>query len=134
MEFNEINSMLINLTEVKNVILLIGDGMGVTQVYAGMSVARDNMNIERSQVIGFSKTYSASHYTTDSGAGATAISTGKKTVKTLTKISPTISIITVFLIFTIYFLIITWVYCYYADNTSGWDGTQKHSYLFIPKR
>lgn len=63
----------------KNVILLIGDGMGVAQVYAAMSVSKDKLNIERSQFFGYSKTYSASDYTTDSGAGATAISTGKKT-------------------------------------------------------
>ena len=65
-------------SEVKNIILLIGDGMGVTQVYAGMSVAKNKLNIERSQFTGFSKTYSSSDYTTDSGAGATAISTGQK--------------------------------------------------------
>jgi alkaline phosphatase len=65
--------------EVKNIILLIGDGMGLAQVYAGMSVAKSPLNIERSQFFGFSKTYSANRYTTDSGAGATALSSGKKT-------------------------------------------------------
>jgi alkaline phosphatase len=65
--------------EVKNIVLLIGDGMGVAQVYAGMSVTNDKLNFERAQYIGFSITKSASHYTTDSGAGATAFSTGKKT-------------------------------------------------------
>lgn len=65
-------------TKVENVILLIGDGMGVAQVYAGMSVAKDKLNIERSQYFGYSKTYSANNYTTDSGAGASAIATGKK--------------------------------------------------------
>jgi alkaline phosphatase len=66
-------------SEVKNIILLIGDGMGLAQVYAGMSVSKDKLNIERSQVVGLSKTNSTSHYTTDSGAGATAIATGTKT-------------------------------------------------------
>jgi alkaline phosphatase len=65
--------------QVKNVILLIGDGMGTTQVYAAMSVADNKLNLERSHYFGYSKTYSASNYTTDSGAGGTAISTGKKT-------------------------------------------------------
>lgn len=64
--------------EVKNVILLIGDGMGVAQVYAAMSVSQEKLNIERSQYYGYSKTYSLSDYTTDSGAGATAIATGTK--------------------------------------------------------
>lgn len=65
--------------KVKNIILLIGDGMGVAQVYAGMSVAQDKLNLERSTYFGYSKTYSANNYTTDSGAGGTAISTGHKT-------------------------------------------------------
>lgn len=65
--------------QVKNVILLIGDGMGSTQVYAAMSVANKKLNLERSQYFGYSKTYSANNYTTDSGAGGTAISSGTKT-------------------------------------------------------
>lgn len=65
--------------QVKNVILLIGDGMGVTQVFAAMSVTTNRLNLERSTHFGYSKTNSANNYTTDSGAGGTAISTGKKT-------------------------------------------------------
>ncbi len=64
---------------VKNIILMIGDGMGVAQVYAGMSASQDKLNFERAQYIGFVKTYSADNYTTDSGAGGTAYSTGTKT-------------------------------------------------------
>lgn len=63
----------------KNVILLIGDGMGVTQIYAAMSVSDSPLNCERFKQIGFHKTYSASDYITDSGAGGTALSTGIKT-------------------------------------------------------
>lgn len=63
----------------KNIILLIGDGMGVTQVYAGMTANKGKLNLEGTQYVGLSKTYSASDYITDSGAGGTAISTGKKT-------------------------------------------------------
>lgn len=65
--------------EVKNIILLIGDGMGLTQIYAAMSVSSDPLNFEQFKNIGFHKTYSSSNYVTDSGAGATAISTGSKT-------------------------------------------------------
>ena len=65
--------------EIKNVILLIGDGMGVSQVYSAMTVSLDTLNIERFKYIGFSKTYSIDNYITDSGAGGTALSTGKKT-------------------------------------------------------
>ncbi|MBN2350311.1 MAG: alkaline phosphatase [Bacteroidales bacterium] len=63
----------------KNIILLIGDGMGVTQVYAGLTANRGSLNLEKCNHVGFSKTYSASDYITDSGAGGTALSTGVKT-------------------------------------------------------
>ena len=62
-----------------NIILMIGDGMGVTQVYSGYTANKGQLNLFRCNSIGFSKTYSASDYITDSGAGATAISTGHKT-------------------------------------------------------
>lgn len=65
--------------KIKNVIFLIGDGMGLNQVYAAMSKSDNKLNIERCQSIGFSKTYSADNYTTDSAAGGTALSSGTKT-------------------------------------------------------
>ncbi|MEA3316795.1 MAG: alkaline phosphatase, partial [Bacteroidota bacterium] len=65
--------------EIKNVIFLIGDGMGVSQVYSGMTASKDTLSIEKLKYIGFSKTYSADNYITDSGAGGTALSTGTKT-------------------------------------------------------
>ncbi len=65
--------------QAKNIILMIGDGMGVTQVYAAMSFSDKPLTLEKFKHIGFHKTYSASHYVTDSGAGGTALSTGKKT-------------------------------------------------------
>ena len=64
---------------VKNIILLIGDGMGVTQVSAAITVSKGNLNLLDFPVTGFSRTSSASDYITDSGAGATALSIGKKT-------------------------------------------------------
>lgn len=63
----------------KNVILLIGDGMGVTEIYAAMSIVNEPLNFERFKKVGFHKTYSANNYITDSGAGGTALSTGFKT-------------------------------------------------------
>lgn len=65
--------------KVKNVILMIGDGMGINQVYAAMSKSGGNLNITKCPFIGLSKTYSANNYTTDSGAGGTAIACGIKT-------------------------------------------------------
>lgn len=64
---------------VKNIILLIGDGMGVSQLYAGMTANHGELAMERMKAIGLAKTYSASNYVTDSGAAGTAIATGHKT-------------------------------------------------------
>lgn len=63
----------------KNIILLIGDGMGVTQISAAMTVADDHLNIKKLKYIGLQQTHSASDYITDSGASGTALATGKKT-------------------------------------------------------
>ena len=65
--------------KVKNVILMIGDGMGVSQMYAGLTANKGSLDIERCTHTGFSKTYSADSYVTDSGAGGTAIACGVKT-------------------------------------------------------
>lgn len=63
----------------KNVILMIGDGMGIAQVYAGMTANGGHLFLQNFKCIGFSKTYSADKYVTDSAAGGTALSAGKKT-------------------------------------------------------
>ncbi len=63
----------------KNIILMIGDGMGTAQIYAGLTAKKDNLNLKRCTHIGFSQTNSADNYVTDSAAGATALSIGQKT-------------------------------------------------------
>jgi alkaline phosphatase len=63
----------------KNVILLIGDGMGVSHIYAGITSNLGQMYIQNFKKIGFQTTYSASDYTTDSAASGTALATGSKT-------------------------------------------------------
>jgi alkaline phosphatase len=65
--------------EIKNVILMIGDGMGLPDVYAAMSVSATPLNIEQCKFIGLQKTYSSNNYITDSGAAGTALATGNKT-------------------------------------------------------
>ena len=72
----------------RNVVLLIGDGMGLPQVYAAMVANGNELNMERCTVSGFSKTYSASNFTTDSGAGGTAIACGVKTRNGMIGMSP----------------------------------------------
>src|SRR5687767_5865143 len=61
------------------IILLIGDGMGTAQIFAGLTANKGKLNIERCTAIGFHKSQSFDQYVTDSGAGATAFSTGSKT-------------------------------------------------------
>ncbi len=63
----------------KNIILLIGDGMGFAQVQAAMTVNGNTLNMQRCEQTGLSKTSSASNYITDSAAGATAMACGVKT-------------------------------------------------------
>ena len=63
----------------RNVILIIGDGMGVPQVYASVVAARGNNSaFLRFPYSGFSRTYSLNKYRTDSSAGGTALTTGHK--------------------------------------------------------
>jgi alkaline phosphatase len=61
------------------IILMIGDGMGTAQIFAGLTANKGSLNIERFKAVGFHKTQSADAYVTDSGAGATAFSIGQKT-------------------------------------------------------
>lgn len=64
---------------VRNVILMIGDGMGLTQISAGMYASGNRSVLEQFQTIGLHKPYSQSHLVTDSAAGATAFACGIKT-------------------------------------------------------
>jgi alkaline phosphatase len=63
----------------QNIILFIGDGMGIAQIQAGLTANFGILNLLEFKNIGLSRTHSANDYVTDSGAGATAISTGHKT-------------------------------------------------------
>ena len=64
--------------KVKNVILLIGDGMGLSQACAAYAVNGD-LSLFQMRHIGLMKTFARDHYTTDSAAGGSAIATGVKT-------------------------------------------------------
>jgi alkaline phosphatase len=63
----------------RNIILFIGDGMGITQLYSGLTINHGRLNLLTCKNIGLCKTNSATNYTTDSGAAATAIACGHKT-------------------------------------------------------
>lgn len=62
----------------QNIILLIGDGMGLTQVSSSFYYSDETPNFTRFKKIGLINTSSSSHKITDSAAGATAFASGKK--------------------------------------------------------
>jgi len=63
----------------KNIILLIGDGMGYAQLQAGIIHAADSMHMQKLPYTGFQNTSSLDDEITDSGAAGTALATGNKT-------------------------------------------------------
>ncbi|MEM1214711.1 MAG: alkaline phosphatase [Bacteroidota bacterium] len=63
----------------KNIILMVGDGMGLSQITAGMYSNGNQLHLERFPVVGLHKSYSSDNLVTDSAAGATAFSAGVKT-------------------------------------------------------
>ncbi|WP_425235419.1 alkaline phosphatase [Ulvibacterium sp.] len=64
---------------VKNVILLIGDGNGLTQISSSVLANGGDLTLTQLKSIGFIKTQSADDFTTDSAAAGTALATGTKT-------------------------------------------------------
>lgn len=67
---------------VKNVILMIGDGMGLTHVTAARTIvlgAHGRLTIERLPVTGIIDHYSADEFVSGSAATATSLATGYKT-------------------------------------------------------
>ena len=63
----------------KNIILMIGDGMGVDHIFAGITANGGKLFLDNFKHAGFSKTQSADKFITDSAAGATALSAGVHT-------------------------------------------------------
>jgi len=68
-----------NTGQPQNIILLIGDGMALSQITAARTVNDDQLNILRCNYIGIQSTHAADKYVTDSGASATAMACGEKT-------------------------------------------------------
>ena len=68
-----------NVKSPQNVVLMIGDGMGIAQVYSLMLVSENPTSFERFPYTGYAITRSASNKITDSAAAGTAIATGHKT-------------------------------------------------------
>ena len=73
----------------KNIILLIGDGMALSQVSAGLYWKGVGKSVfEQFRYVGFHKSYSFDHLVTDSAAGATAFACGQKTTNNAIGVVP----------------------------------------------
>ena len=70
----------------KNIVLFIGDGMGVAHITAG-KIARGTLNLERFAVTGLVTTHPENELITDSAAAATALATGHKTANRAVSVS-----------------------------------------------
>lgn len=80
-----------NNSSVENVILLIGDGMGLAQVNAARISAYGadgKLNMHKMPVSGLCITHSANSLVTDSAAAATAMATGYKTDNSKLSVDP----------------------------------------------
>jgi len=71
----------------RNVVLMIGDGMGITHVTAA-KVAFGELHMERMPVAGLCMTHAADALVTDSAASGTALATGKKTYNGAVSVDP----------------------------------------------
>lgn len=65
--------------KVKNIIFMIGDGMGYEQISAAWVCNGGKLNLDNFSKIGIQRTYSANKLVTDSAAAGTALATGHKT-------------------------------------------------------
>jgi len=82
---------LVEGTDIKNVIFLIGDGTGLAQITSGQIalVGPDGLlHIQTMPVTGIVKTHSSDNLITDSAAGATAYSCGVKTYNGAIGVNP----------------------------------------------
>jgi len=72
----------------ENIILLIGDGMGLSHITAA-AISKGKLNMERMECGGFVKTYPEGETAyTDSASSATALATGHKTANGIIGLTP----------------------------------------------
>ena len=71
-----------------NVIYMIGDGMGLPQVYAAMLASGEEMTFSQFPYIGVVETNSASNKITDSAAGGSALASDHKTNNAMVGMNP----------------------------------------------
>ncbi|MCK9225096.1 MAG: alkaline phosphatase, partial [Candidatus Muirbacterium halophilum] len=78
----------VNAESVKNVIFLIGDGMGIPQITLSRVVNEGHLVMDTLKYSGLISTHSASNNITDSAAAGTALSTGYKTTNGMIAVTP----------------------------------------------
>jgi len=91
--FRNVHSTESQQKRTRNIILFIGDGMGIAHVNAATTVSVQPLAIEKFPYSGFIKTYSYDNYVTDSGAGGTAIASGIKTRNGMIGMAPDSTIV-----------------------------------------
>lgn len=74
--------------KVKNIIFMIGDGMGYEQISAAWVCNGGKLNLDNMSKIGIQRTYSANKLVTDSAAAGTALATGHKTNNGMVAMTP----------------------------------------------
>lgn len=65
----------------KNIIFMIGDGMGLEHIATAWVANRGTLNMEKMPYVGLQRTYCLNRLVTDSAAAGTALATGEKTNK-----------------------------------------------------
>lgn len=74
--------------KVKNIIFMIGDGMGLEQISAAWVCNGGKLNLDNFTNIGIQWTYSANRLVTDSAAAGSALATGHKTNNGMISMTP----------------------------------------------
>ena len=74
--------------KVKNIIFMIGDGMGLEQISAAWVCNGGKLNLDNFTNVGIQRTYSANKLVTDSAAAGTALATGYKTNNGMVAMTP----------------------------------------------
>lgn len=70
-----------NSNSVKNIVFMIGDGMGLEQLSTAWVANRGQLYIDNAPITGIQRTYCSNRLITDSAAAGTALATGGKTLK-----------------------------------------------------
>ena len=74
--------------KVKNIIFMIGDGMGLEQISAAWVCNGGSLNLDNFTNVGIQRTYSANKLVTDSAAAGSALATGHKTNNGMVSMTP----------------------------------------------